>query len=48
MKRNILLLVAVAAGIGVFFLSRKDSEEEKIDVAALARERARKEAVAEA
>ena len=48
MKRNIFLLIAVIAGISVFFLSRIDSEDGTVDVAALARERARKEAVAEA
>ena len=48
MKRTIFLLIAVIAGISVFFLSRNDSEDGTGDVAALARERARKEAVAEA
>lgn len=48
MKRNLFLLVAVIAGIGVFYLSRDDSDNGTVDVAALARERARKEAAAEA
>ena len=48
MKRNGYLFLAAIAGVVVFWISTRESADNDVDVAALARERARKESLAEA